>query len=454
MAHGMPRLDLMRATERADGYRAGFWGLARIGRAQPGEVLARAAGAPRGRRATREAGARADPVAEPPAPLAGRAEGRDLHGDVRAAARAVPRARSSRSARRPDGLALRRRRRLLGSRPASPRCASARRRPAVRAVAADRRRGFYRNFERALALAPAGARYVALADQDDAWHPDKLETLLARDRRRRARLQRPADRRAGRLGRRGRYWEQRANNHADMLSLLVANCVTGAASLFPRELLDDALPFPPAQFAHFHDHWLALTALALGEIRYVDRPLYDYVQHGSATLGHANATSTTRLRERLASPPRPARADPAVADALLRRRLPADAVRRRAGDALRRRGCRARTARARPVPARRPLGGADRHAGGARAARPDANGRRDARRRVDALLRVRLAAPAGAHGARPPAAALGSTPSASARSTPPAAPGSGRSRTCGRWPRRSPAAARGARDAPSSGSTC
>ena len=43
----------------------------------------------------------------------------------------------------------------------------------------DRRRGFYHNFERALALAPAGARYVAPADQDDVWHADKLATLLA-----------------------------------------------------------------------------------------------------------------------------------------------------------------------------------------------------------------------------------------------------------------------------------
>ena len=30
---------------------------------------------------------------------------------------------------------------------------------------------------RALELAPAGARYVALADQDDVWDPDKLATL-------------------------------------------------------------------------------------------------------------------------------------------------------------------------------------------------------------------------------------------------------------------------------------
>ena len=77
--------------------------------------------------------------------------------------------------------------------------------------------------------------------------------------------------------------------------------MTGAASLFPRDLLDDALPFPPAQFAHFHDHWLALCALARGEIRYVDRPLYDYVQHGDATLGHAAANRMPALRERLSA---------------------------------------------------------------------------------------------------------------------------------------------------------
>ena len=42
----------------------------------------------------------------------------------------------------------------------------------------ERRLGFFGNFERALELAPADAGFVALADQDDAWHPDKLATLL------------------------------------------------------------------------------------------------------------------------------------------------------------------------------------------------------------------------------------------------------------------------------------
>jgi len=162
-----------------------------------------------------------------------------------------------------------------------------------------RRLGFYRNFERALSLVPAGARYVALADQDDVWHPDKLAVLVAAlgD----ASLVYSDARVVSRDGRliADTWWGARRNNHRDLRSLLVANAVTGAASLVPRGLLDVALPFPPAQFAHYHDHWLALVARCVGEIVYVPRPLYDYVQHGEASLGHAAANAMPSLADRL-----------------------------------------------------------------------------------------------------------------------------------------------------------
>jgi glycosyltransferase involved in cell wall biosynthesis len=161
------------------------------------------------------------------------------------------------------------------------------------------RLGFYRNFERALAMVPADVAFVALADQDDAWHADKLATLLAEIGD--APLAYSDARIVARDGRviAETYWSTRANNHSDLTSLLVANAVTGAASLLRRDLLDSALPFPPAQFAHFHDHWIGLVALALGDIVFVDRPLYDYVQHGEASLGHAAANRMTALRSRI-----------------------------------------------------------------------------------------------------------------------------------------------------------
>jgi len=169
------------------------------------------------------------------------------------------------------------------------------------------RHGFYRNFERALSMAPAEADFVTLCDQDDYWRPEKLERLLgaiggAQLAYSDARIVTPE----GELVRPS-YWTERRNNYTNYGSLLLANSVTGAASLFPRDLLDDALPFPPRLARAFHDHWLAVVAMSRGEIAYVDEPLYDYVQHGEAVIGHSEANKRPRpirrhLMERLRNP--------------------------------------------------------------------------------------------------------------------------------------------------------
>ncbi len=164
-----------------------------------------------------------------------------------------------------------------------------------------RRLGYYHNFERALSMTPPSATYATFADQDDRWHPDKLETLLGAIGN--ANLVYSDTRIVDREGRllSDTYWSQRRNNCTNLASLLIANTVTGAASLFPRRLLELALPFPPRHGLPYHDHWVALVALASGRITYVDRPLYDYVQHTDAALGHARANPTgPRLRAALA----------------------------------------------------------------------------------------------------------------------------------------------------------
>jgi glycosyltransferase involved in cell wall biosynthesis len=174
-------------------------------------------------------------------------------------------------------------------------------------AANDRHLGFYGNFERALTMAPSSSDFVTLCDQDDRWRPEKLERLLEgigsaplvySD----ARVVSPG----GELIH-GSYWSERRNNYRNFGSLLLANSVTGAASLFRRELLDDVLPFPPALAQPFHDHWLAVVALALGEIAYMDEPLYDYVQHQGTVIGHSTANRRPRpirrqLIERLRNP--------------------------------------------------------------------------------------------------------------------------------------------------------
>jgi GT2 family glycosyltransferase len=291
---GMPRLETLRAND-PDGYRSGFWGLARIVSAPVTLALrARLAGG-----AVEEAELATIPAAPPVEPVeAGASVAICMTTCDPPMALFRRQIESIREQTHTDWVCV-----------ISDDCSQPDRFAAIQDVLGDdprfllsrgsHRLGFYRNFERALALAPAGASHVALADQDDRWHPDKLATLLAElgDAQLVYSDARVVDGEGRVLA--DSYWGRRSNNHSDLLSLLVANSVTGAASLFPASLLRDALPFPPAQFAHFHDHWLALVALSLGDIAFVERPLYDYVQHGGATLGHAAANRMPGMRERL-----------------------------------------------------------------------------------------------------------------------------------------------------------
>ena len=293
-AFGMPRLETLRANE-PDGYRSGFWGMARIRlRAGDDRRCARASAAAWWRRrrwatiaAAPHGGARPRrrrrvaicmATYDPPLDLL-----RRQLDSIRAQTHANWVCVISDDCSRPERFAAI--------------CGGGRRRSALRAVArAAAARLLPQLRARAVAGAGRARDYVALADQDDAWHPDKLATLLARARRRAARLQRRADRRRGRRACvADTYWGTRRNNHTDLSSLLVANSVTGAASLFPRALLDDALPFPP------------------GPVRALPRPLARARRAGAratsrSSTGRSTTTSSTATRRSATPPPTACRA--------------------------------------------------------------------------------------------------------------------------------------------------
>ncbi len=161
------------------------------------------------------------------------------------------------------------------------------------------RLGFYNNFERSISLAPDEAEYIALSDQDDYWHPDKLETLLSQFDESTTLVYSDmniVDEKGTRIA--NTYWTTRPNNFTNFASLLMANTITGAASLFHRKLLPYILPFPEKVGHPYHDHWIACAALALGKVKYVDRATYDYVQHSGNALGHY-APAERSLRQRV-----------------------------------------------------------------------------------------------------------------------------------------------------------
>lgn len=176
------------------------------------------------------------------------------------------------------------------------------REPRLRLVTKQGRAGFYRNFERALVLAPPDCDYVALCDQDDRWVPAKLERQVATlDANPSAQLCYTDLRLTEVSGTvvAGSFWHARPHGRR-FREILYNNVVTGATALVRRRLLDAALPFPEDTGGVFHDHWLALCAMASGGLAYLEEPLVDYTQHagnviGAQALEHAGRGAVARL---------------------------------------------------------------------------------------------------------------------------------------------------------------
>ncbi|WP_447005035.1 glycosyltransferase [Saccharothrix isguenensis] len=152
----------------------------------------------------------------------------------------------------------------------------------------DENVGFYRNFERALSLVPADADLVALSDQDDLWDADKLAVLVSRFTDPDVQLaycdMRLVD--GGGEVVAESVWANRVNQFTDLEQLLLLNTVTGAACMVRADLVRErVLPLPPGTLSAYHDQWIAATALSVGTISFVDRPLHSYRQHGANVTG-------------------------------------------------------------------------------------------------------------------------------------------------------------------------
>ncbi len=444
MAHGMPRLDLLRATGEPPPATARLLGP----RPDRCPRTARCELALRARLGRRRASVTAE-LADA-SPWRQRRRSRcPARRTWRSAWRRTSRrsscsaARSSRSARRPTRTGCASSATTArGPGTIAAMRGGARRRRALRALAlGPRRRGFYATSSarwRSRRPAPATSR---MADQDDAWHPDKLDDAASAaigDAKLVYSDQRIIAEDGSLIAE--TYWGGARNNHTSLLSLLVANAVTGAASLFPRVAARRRAAVPARPVRALPRPLDRAHRARARRDRFVDRPLYDYVQHGDATLGHADANRMTGLRDRLTS----ARRGPRERIRLWRMHYFVDVCRLlqfatvlqlRCGDRMRRAQAarRWRGSRAPSVAAARSRGLALR--GARELVAPAA---RDAGRRVDALARARLAPCCS----RPPratgrSAACGSTPSRRRCSTRGRAPARPATRSCAQSPRRS-----------------
>ncbi len=138
--------------------------------------------------------------------------------------------------------------------------------------------GFTTNFERAVTL--CSGEMIALCDQDDLWHPQKIE------------LQVEALKDNMFVYHDSEFVHEDGSSMnkkmSDIVNLyrgdqpevfLFFNCVSGHSVLMKRELLNDALPLKKG---YFHDWWLAYVATNIGSIDFIPQCLVQYRQHAKS----------------------------------------------------------------------------------------------------------------------------------------------------------------------------
>lgn len=152
--------------------------------------------------------------------------------------------------------------------------------------------GVYRQFERLLALVPAEAAWVALADQDDHWYDDKLERLLPA-------LAEPGvsavTGQAEIVGVGGDSRGRTDRAPGRLRSTLLRNQLTGSLAVMTRPVVTESLPFPPGNERAIHDHWLAVCASARGRIAVCPEVVQDYVQHDRNVIGEVEMKRLSQI---------------------------------------------------------------------------------------------------------------------------------------------------------------
>ncbi|MFL5774041.1 MAG: glycosyltransferase family 2 protein [Flavisolibacter sp.] len=153
--------------------------------------------------------------------------------------------------------------------------------------------GFIKNFERGCGL--ANGEWIALCDQDDYWHPDKLSKMAA------AIGNAPMIYCNSLLCNEnmesiGVYISERAvfQPIKSPLQQAVFCRIYGHASLITKALTRKATPFLDAIP---HDWWLSFVATLHGEIRYLDEPLVHYRQHASNLYGAVGGKRRKKSKE-------------------------------------------------------------------------------------------------------------------------------------------------------------
>jgi len=163
----------------------------------------------------------------------------------------------------------------------------------VRLVQFKTRAGIHANFARGLREALAGSQsetdLFAFCDQDDVWHREKLQRQVACFADPQVSLCHSDARIVSLEGETlatSLFEREARSRRAAFADLMILNSVSGMTAIFRRDVAKAAAPFPLSRSRYvLHDHWTALVASLLGNVRFIDEPLVDYTQHAKNVMG-------------------------------------------------------------------------------------------------------------------------------------------------------------------------
>jgi glycosyltransferase involved in cell wall biosynthesis len=143
------------------------------------------------------------------------------------------------------------------------------------------------NFCRAINM--AAGQFVAFADQDDHWHPDKLFLMVNLMKTFESSVPRLVfcdleivDENLDRISALF-FSDKKSSTCGHIEDFIISNHIPGCAMLINRSLLKLGMPVP--SLFKMHDWWFAIIAAAFGAITFLDRPLVRYRQHANNAIG-------------------------------------------------------------------------------------------------------------------------------------------------------------------------
>ncbi len=154
----------------------------------------------------------------------------------------------------------------------------------IRLLRNERNVGVVKTFQRA--ISEARGDVIFLADQDDVWHPRKVETILRKYAEEPDATLVLSD--GELIDSAGREMLQPLYSDLTfmpgVLPNLVRNRYQGSAMSFRREIAQAALPFPEG--IPMHDSWIGLVNAVAGHAVFLREPLLYYRRHeGNVTTG-------------------------------------------------------------------------------------------------------------------------------------------------------------------------